>query len=294
MTLDHTSEAPLSSMSSFTRRAASPTQTTGASFFSCPSPSRVRSGSTRMSSPARSQIFERDVQDTSFSGFNVDAIPRHIRTENYIPSVLDASSEAITDRELDPDAVEIITHNSHQPAMAVAGSLPQSPMAHAADASWADEIVSLSDKGYNDDASYYAFSDSNDVRRLSFISFADVVQGEQLGSPIITPGNRDSFHMAGLTSLTSLNRSASPICSSSGSPPTSKSASIKGGDAPFRALDMSPSRKPVGSPTALTYAMAGGAVPMADVSVETMSEALRRTTSSDVSSAMRSIPSSPV
>src|SRR5271170_5697922 len=79
-------------------------------------PSRnLHSSSPRVVSPAGSQIFERDVQESSLPVPNSPAIPSHIQTENHIPSVLDASSEAITDKNIDPDSVEIIMHSSHQP-----------------------------------------------------------------------------------------------------------------------------------------------------------------------------------
>jgi hypothetical protein len=249
------------------------------------SPGRGLSSSPRMSSPAGSQIFERDVQDSTVLLPNSPAIPAHITTENHIPPVLDASSEAITDDHLDPDSVEIITHSSHQPAAFTVTGV--SPMFDQASASWADELVSFNDR--DDSASNYGSFDTTDVRRLSFISFADVVQAEQAGFAS-HGGNRDSMHLTGLTSLSSMgmNRSPSPIrspVSSQGpgtSPPTSKSGSIKG-------LDMSPSRKPLGSPTSTHHNLSISG----ELNIETMSQALRRTGSADLSG-VRSFPNSPV
>jgi hypothetical protein len=243
---------------------------------------------------------------------NSPAIPSHITTENYIPPVLDASSEAITDDHLDPDSVEIITHASHQPAsLAVTGGggpsapalglLPPYDMA----ASWAEELGSFSSEK-DDSASNYGSFDTTDVRRLSFISFADVVQAEQghpgSGGAGVT-GSRDSMHLGGLTSslahMAAVNRSPSPIrspVSSQGpgtSPPTSKSGSVKG-------LELSPTRKPLGSPTTSSAAVAGAVSPGAqhpnvtgELSIETMSQALRRTGSGDLSG-VRSMPTSPI
>ncbi|KAK4241417.1 hypothetical protein C8A03DRAFT_12299 [Achaetomium macrosporum] len=266
--------------------------------------------SPRLSSPAGSQIFERDVQENLIP--NSPAIPSHIQTENYIPPVLDASSEAITDDHLDPDNVEIITHTSHQPAsLAVAGGIGLVPH----EPSWADELAAFSAQRTTaatapatDTASNYGSFDTTDVRRLSFISFADVVQAEQAQFPAAGAGSRDSMHLAGLTSLASMgrlnNRSPSPIrspVSSAGgglgtSPPTSKSGSVKG-------LEMSPSRKPLGSPTSM-MSMQHGALPLAaggptvsgEIAIETMSQALRRTGSGDLSSGggVRSFPASPI
>ncbi|KXX76916.1 hypothetical protein MMYC01_208101 [Madurella mycetomatis] len=249
---------------------------------SSPGRSPFAASSPRLSSPAGSQIFERDVQESASALMpNSPAIPSHIQTENYIPPVLDASSEAITDGHLDPDTVEIITHTSHQPAsVAVTGAIGShhntSPH-NEPTASWADELAAFSAErtagsasasgGFvaADSASNYGSFDTTDVRRLSFISFADVVQAEQQqqhqqGAQHPAAGSRDSMHhLAGLTSLASVGivnrnrspspiRSRSPVSSSGGggvasSPPTSKSGSVKG-------MEMSPtSKKPLGSPS---------------------------------------------
>lgn len=146
---------------------------------------------------------------------------------------------------------------------------------------WADDLIAHPDVG--DAASNYGALDSTDVRRLSFISFSDIVQSEHAEHA----GSRDSIYVAGLSSLSSHNRSPSPIrspVSSQGfgtSPPTSKSASIKG-------VELSPRARPLGSPIS-THApvLSGG-----ELTIETMSQALRRTHSGDLSGA-RSQPMSP-
>ncbi|KAH8670863.1 hypothetical protein BX600DRAFT_231675 [Xylariales sp. PMI_506] len=251
------------------------------------SPSRgIYSSSPHLTSPAGSQIFERDVQESTAVMPNSPAIPSHIQVENHIPPALDATSEAITDDHLNPDSVEIVTHASHQPAaVAVTGGL----MYETQSSSWVDELQSLAEK--EEGASNYGSLDSADVRRLSFISFADVVQAEQ-GVHGMAANSRDSMHLAGLTSLSSggLNRSPSPIrspISSQGpetSPPTSKSGSVKG-------LDMSPSRKPLGSPTSGHHSL--GIASNSELNIETMSQALRRTGSREFNAA-RSVPISPI
>ncbi|KAK2030540.1 hypothetical protein LX32DRAFT_321546 [Colletotrichum zoysiae] len=250
------------------------------------SPSRGMSTSPRMISPAGSQIFERDVDNPMSMKPQSPAIPSHIQTENHIPPVLDASSEAITDSHLDPDTVEIVTHAQHQPAAAaVTGSSGTPLAADSMSASWTDELRAFADR---DDASNVNSLDNADVRRLSFISFADVVQAEHGGYAGVG-GSRDSTHVAGLTSLSSINaRSPSPVrspVSSQGlgtSPPTSNPASVKG-------FEMSPSRKSVGSPISSHHNlnMSG------ELNIETMTQALRRTGSSDLSG-VRSFPTSPV
>ncbi|KAJ8116149.1 hypothetical protein ONZ43_g4504 [Nemania bipapillata] len=249
------------------------------------SPGRgLHSSSPRMSSPAGSQIFERDVQESSILPSS-PAIPSHIQTENHIPPVLDASSEAITDDHLNPDTVEIVTHISHQPAaVTVAGASLHESVA----GSWTEDFGAFSDK--DESASNYGSLDSTDVRRLSFISFADVVQAEQ-GPPGLGIGSRDSMHLAGLTSLASMgvNRSPSPIRSPVSSqapetsPPNSKSGSVKG-------FSLSPARKPLGSPSSTEYNLG---LTTGELAIETMSQALRRTGSTDLSAA-RSHPISPI
>ncbi|KAK7976155.1 hypothetical protein PG989_014618 [Apiospora arundinis] len=236
------------------------------------SPGRgMSSSSPRLSSPATSQIFERDVQESSWRITS--------------PPALDATSEAITDDHLNPDSVEIVTHASHQPAaVTVTGAGPYETQS----TSWVDELQSLAEK--DEAASNYGSLDSTDIRRLSFISFADVVQAEQ-GNNNIAASSRESMRIPGLTSLSSaaINRSPSPIRSpisshAETSPPTSKSGSIKG-------LDMSPSRKPLGSPSSGAHTL--GAATNNDLNIETMSQALRRTGSTDLSTA-RSPPISPI
>jgi hypothetical protein len=272
------SKAEYRSARTFTNPTMSP-KTSTHPYQSHSPPNRIlHSSSPRVVSPAGSQIFERDVQETSLPAPNSPAIPSHIQTENHIPPVLDASSEAITDNSLDPDSVEIIMHAAHQPAAVTVTGVGVS---EAIGGSWGDDSIAHADK--DDTASNYGALDNTDIRRLSFISFADVVQSEHAEHS----GMRDSLYIAGLTSLSSGHRSPSPMrspVSSQGlgtSPPTSKSASIKG-------VDMSPTRsKPLGSPTA-SFPLAPG-----ELTIETMSQALRKTGSGDLSGA-RSQPMSPV
>ncbi|KAG9239610.1 hypothetical protein BJ875DRAFT_84659 [Amylocarpus encephaloides] len=238
-------------------------------YYQAPSsPQRNFSSSPRVVSPAGSQIFERDVQESSLPP-NSPAIPSHIQTENHIPPVLDASSEAITNNTLDPDTVEIVMHSSHQPAAVTVTGVSGSD---STSGHWADELGSHPDK--DDSASNYGSLDNTDIRRLSFISFSDIVQSEHAEHA----GNRDSIYVAGLSSLSGgVNRSPSPVrspVSSQGfgtSPPTSKSASVQG-------VDMSPRAKALGSPISTHPPINNG-----ELQIETMSQALRRTRSGDLS-----------
>ncbi|TLS25594.1 hypothetical protein PpBr36_07342 [Pyricularia pennisetigena] len=288
----------------------SPSRTTTGS----PAPARGLSNSPglspRLGSPAGSMIFERDVQETAVALPTSPAIPSHIATEDLIPPVLDASSEAITDDRIDPDSVEIVTHTSHQPAaLAVTGAAvnsatqSMSSLHNTVEGSWADQLASFEHdrSGGGDGASNYGSLDASDVRRLSFISFADVVQAEH-GHAAAT--SRDSIHLpAGLTSLNTLAaRSPSPVRSpvssqgggpAASSPPTSKSGSIRG-------MDASPSRKPLVGLNAAA-ALGPNSPPLStatshvegDLKIETMSQALRRTGSADLGGVM-SFPTSPI
>jgi hypothetical protein len=236
-----------------------------------------RSSSPGLHSPASSQIFERNVQENTVPGELSPAIPSHIQTEDHIPPVLEASSLAITDDHLNPDEVEIVMHSAHQPAAAgVAGNL-------------SDSIYSPSQEDFatfqdvDDSASNYGSLDTTDVRRLSFISFADVVQAEHVES------NRDAMQFMSLS--TTANRSPSPVrspASSHGfsiSPPTSGATSVKGAEL------VSP--KTVWTPSSPTTGHGTHSPPLGgELQIETMRQALRKTGSGDLSGA-RSQPLSP-
>jgi hypothetical protein len=245
------------------------------------SPNRNRySSSPRLPSPASSQIFERNVQENALPAPTSPAIPAHIQTENHIPPVLEASSLAITDGHLDPDDVEIVMHSAHQPA---AVTVTGTGGSDAVGSSWLEEAIAHPD---NDDAaSNYGALDAADVHRLSFISFADVVQAEHVEQS----NNRDSIHLSGMPSpsgSTWANRSPSPVRSLLSStafgtsPPTSGTGSLRG-------LDGSPGRGGK-TPNSPTSPLMGG-----ELTIETMGQALRKTGSGDLSGA-RSQPLSAV
>lgn len=282
--------AATAASSSKPSNGASPVRrTTDSSVSVMPSsPTRNMSSSPRLASPAGSQIFERDVQE-SIPITNSPAIPSHIKTEDHVPSVLDASSEAITDSHLDPDSVEIITHANHQPASVNVTGHPD----HLSNSSWQDDLAaSLSAADLTESGSNYGSLDSTDVRRLSFISFADVVQAEHQGHAGIG-GSRESIHLAGLTSLSSMGNIdhhshspiRSPVSSTTGDPatssPNSKPVSLRG-------TETSPTRKPIGSPVLSMSPLHPG-----EVNVETMAQALKRTESGDLGG-VKSHPTSPI
>ncbi|EAT86589.2 hypothetical protein SNOG_05525 [Parastagonospora nodorum SN15] len=222
-----------------------------------------RSTSPGLHSPASSAIFERNVQE-----------PEDSRRTTYHPH-WDASSLAITDDHLNPDEVEIVMHSAHQPAAsAVAGGATDSvyspSLAH-------EESMASSHADVNEPTSNYGSLDMTDPRRLSFISFADVVQAEHVEQDREMLGSSDALQFQSLSSTA--NRSPSPVrspASSRGmstSPPTSGAASpgfADHGRTRSPGSPMSPSSPPLGS----------GEPPL---QIETMRQALRKTHSGDLS-----------
>jgi hypothetical protein len=279
---------------------------------SSPSTSRLRSSSPRLQSPASTEIFERNVQEpipiaTLQNELSPAHIPNHVLTEDHIPAALEASAEAITSLNLNADEVEIVTATSHQPAGASLPSssstadvssslnahLPPSLLHQASDAS---EHASLNASGFlpppshseEENASSYGALDPNDVHRLSFISFADVVQSEHAHPTAASDlaGSRDSLHIS--SQPTASPRSPSSTYSSGGvvTPPLTLGHSNQIESALSRHADQSPVRSiPVGSPgTSSTHG---------ELTIETMRQAVRKTASGDLGG-VRSTNLSPV
>lgn len=248
------------------------------------------SSSPRPHSPASSQIFERSVQDEVPPQASPH-VPSHIITENHIPPVLEASSEAITDNRLNPDSVEIVTHNFHQPASVTVTGAPAASLDQSMSSSWHEDQFNNPTENLEDSASNYGtLADSTDVRRLSFISFADVVHAEHAEHPVDSAG--ESQHLASRDSLNAMAphslapaRSSSPMRSPIAphglgtSPPTSVSTS-------HRNTEASPSRLSnrgagAGSPPISAHSPPLGG----ELNIETMSQALRKTGSGELSGA---------
>ena len=269
---------PMRSASPIMGVGAPITQTISHPYGAPGSPSRnLNSSSPGVPSPASSQIFERSVQEDGLASSASPAIPAHITTENHIPPVLDASSAAITDDHLNPDNVEIVMHSAHQPA---AVTVTGAGTSEATGASWQEDLVAHPDQ--DDAASNYGALDSNDVRRLSFISFADVVHAEHvdhsgsvaptISSPLAAARNRSPSPMR--SPLSSQGLGGSPIMSGSES---------------SRGAETSPNR---GHGLGSTYS--GHSPPTGgELTIETMRQALRKTGSGDLSGA-RSAPMSVV
>lgn len=268
-------------------------------------PSHLRSSSPRLHSPASSEIFERSVQEpvhmSNLQNESTPAhMPAHMLTEDMIPPALEASVEAITDKRLDPDEVEIVMSSSHQPA---AATVLESSASHADlsqvhsrgsarhlprlehQRSDASGQQSMQQSGFlptatdaDETASNYGQLDPNDLRRLSFISFADVVQAEhqqQHQHALASMGSRDSLYMGGshfaqTSAAGGADRAASPLRS-----PRSPSHSLSGGlttpppgKVGRRVMEQSPARNVSGQ--------------HGELHIETMRQAVRKTASGDL------------
>lgn len=244
------------------------------------SPESTAQRSPLQAGSSASLIFERSVQEDILIPQTSPSIPSHIRTEDHIPPVLEASSVAITD-DLDPDSVEIVTHNTHYPVSNEANpELPLQPPSPDPAAVGIEDVEELPLANYN--------SEVNDIRRLSFISFADVVNSENAEIWEYLPSGDFLQRGAGSPNASATangNMSPSPLHSPTSShgfgtsPPTSISASFKG-------LELSPNRvaRETGSPSLAAHRPVSPSL-SGDLSVETMGQALRRTGSGDLGAA---------
>lgn len=238
---------------------------------------------TRISSASSSQIFERNVQESHplplptsnpAAPPTASKIPAHIATENHIPAVLEASSIAITDGSIDPDNVEIAMLTTHQP---LASQVSQHT--HKEKEKEKEKLTlvdpedmlppSTAHSGHSLGPSY-----TQDKRRLSFISFSDIVQAEQadlLDSTILSPSPLQTMNpgfpaqpmvdQAGLSGITETlvrRRSPSPMRRGPGAAPSSPSRT-SASFLPERAREVEEG-----------------------VMVETMGQALRKTGSGDL------------
>jgi hypothetical protein len=290
----------------------SPARQSQSNLTTAASPSRLRSSSPRLQSPASTEIFERNVQEpipiaTLQNELSPAHIPNHVLTEDHIPAALEASAEAITSSNLDADDVEIVTATSHQPAGASLASsstadvsslhahLPPSLIHQASDASEHASLNAAS-SGFlphpthaeEESASSYGALDPSDVHRLSFISFADVVQSEHdhPTAPGDLAGSRNSVHIS--SQPTTSPRSPSSTYSGSGivTPPLTLGHPNQIESALSRHADQSPVPSiPVGSP--------GASSAHGELTIETMRQAVRKTASGDLSGG-RSTNLSPV
>ncbi len=265
------------------------------------SPSMMRSASPRRHSPASSEIFERSVQEPVQIGelqgeLSPTHIPSHVITEDRIPPALEASAQAITSEDLNADEVEIVMSSSHQPAASVLEPsasqadltqlhAPFSPLSQVRSDD-SDPGSSMHQSGFlpptaeEDGASNYGQLDPNDVRRLSFISFADVVHSEHHvpSTPSISEaGNRDSLHVSSMPSIHSQHRTASPLRS----PRSTTSTGGGGVTTPPPGVNIISSHLEQ-SPPPSAVGMSSPMSPHGELTIETMRQAVRKTASGDL------------
>lgn len=239
-----------------TNSTASPVSPVRSSHFG--SQRLPKSTSPRLST---SSIFERNVQDPSLPPGS-PSIPSHFSTENHIPAVLEATSLAITDSSVDPDSVEIVSSASHHSVLAHPESYSNP---------WAEESAHSGDESIGH--GYASSLASADKRRLSFISFADVVQAE----------NEQATH-----STTNLE------ASHASHPPSQVAASLRS-NSPIR-TPPNPPHSPPGTGLGIAdFSMEkdmsipdSGSAAHSEVTVETLSQALRRHGSTDLKATMKS------
>ena len=313
------------------------TTPTSASHPTSPSCQHLRSSSPRpLHSPASSQIFERDVQEsTTLPSELSPAIPNHIQTEDMIPPVLEASSIAITDDDLSPDAVEIVMHSAHLPAAVPVAAGGGSDSGHGYGSSEEGlghhhyhhhPHLSNIQEGENVHVTTTATAaatattdptaslDSHDVRRLSFISFADVVQGEHAEqAEYAETGGKDP---TGLSSSALLSPTLSHSTTNNSTTTTSTLSDSYNNANHGGLARRSPSPVLGSQAGSFHHAMtndSGRGVDVAsggggggggmvghgssgagDLTIETMRQALRRTGSGDLGGGTRSQPLSPV
>jgi hypothetical protein len=238
---------------------AEPTST-GHSAVMPSSPTRhPYASSTQGHSPASSQIFERDVVQSESLGAapSSPSVPHHVGIEDHIPPVLEASSLAITNDHLKPSDVDIATHSHHLPAAAgISGASTSDLM---------DTGGSGGHEGQLQDstaAATYGSGDLGDVRRLSFISFADIVQSEHIEHSSASPIHRSPSPGR---SPSSRDLSSSPVHSTFGQKP---GPDISMGEA-LHSNTPSLSHSPIMSEEP-------------SVRIQTMAQALRKTASGDL------------
>lgn len=250
------------------RQAAITPRRSSSPFATAASPNFSRaSASPRHLSPATSQIFERDVKEPIFAPELSPAIPSHIQTDDHIPPVLDASSEVITNKGMDVDEVEVVTHTMHQPAAMTVGSPAHGELQQTVHGAPESQLGVPVQESNDENNANYGTVNPLDPRRLSFISWADVVHGEQ-----VETGKEASTHLMSPSS-TGLSqqgaRSPSPVRSlRSDRAPLSPSMAA--------GREASPSSRGPGS-----ISSGQGYPQHSEITVQTMREMLQKTGSND-------------
>ncbi|KAJ8102830.1 hypothetical protein POJ06DRAFT_56709 [Lipomyces tetrasporus] len=203
---------------------ASDAGSTGTASFSSPFGSPVPS-SPRVSSPASSMIFERQVQDPVLTASDV---PSHHHSENLIPPVLAASCEALTDESVDPDEVEVVSvarpysNSIHRTNSSVS-------LASLASMAPSFQPVSSKSSSLTSPSSAPPPTSGSSTHRLSFYTYADVVHDalapadenlpQSLSQDLASQDGKASRPVLSLTAtdMTGEANPASPVLSDSAS-----------------------------------------------------------------------------
>ncbi|KAJ6257341.1 hypothetical protein Dda_8230 [Drechslerella dactyloides] len=268
-----TTPPPETKTGSATNSTTSPVSPVRSSHFG--SQRRSKNTSPRLST---SSIFERNVQDSSLPPGS-PSIPSHFSTEDRIPAVLEATSLTITDSSVDPDRIEIVSSAVHHTV------LPHHP--ESISNPWAEDSAHSGDESIGH--GYTSSLASADKRRLSFISFADVVQAE----------NEQASHSS--TNLETLPIKVPTQPTQQTQPQTA--ASLRS-NSPVRTPPQLP-YSPPGTGLGLSdfsmekdmsipdrHSGTGAATTHNEVTVETLSQALRKHGSTDLKAAAKG-PASP-
>jgi hypothetical protein len=109
------------------------------------------------------QIFERSVGDNVLPA-STAGIPTHQLSEDLIPPALDASAETLVDTSVDPNSVEIVTMGN------VDASVPNPRTNSPFDPTTGLDINSIEPGS--------SLLEGDERKRLSFISYADLVHAE--------------------------------------------------------------------------------------------------------------------
>lgn len=275
------------------------TRRSGSPFQSAVSPGRsslMRSSSPRHLSPATSQIFERDVQESIVAPELSPAIPSHIQTEDHIPPVLEAASSALTDSHLGQDDIEIVTHTAHEPASLTVtggsttnlGAMTEST-SNLSGMSSLNELAASNAEHDAESSSAYGVVDPLDPRRLSFISFADVVHSEHQEMAHAAHPLSISSTAASLAGDRSPERPMRSPLSSSASPPPAPAIAAAVGTIPSRAGEASPVRG-----AASASVMSGVGAGHGELTIETMRHTIQKTGNNNDASGTMSAPMSAV
>lgn len=144
-----------------------------------------------LSSPASSLIFERSVQDFNP---NDEKIPSHYYNENYIPPVLEASANVITDNSLDMDLIDVLTKRPSARSHSMSESFQGSHTSHPSHGSFDYYPRKKSNASLRSPNSIQSpgtatglgvsptSTSANDRPILSFYSFADVISSENIST----------------------------------------------------------------------------------------------------------------